>query len=187
MSNPIVKQNSVLELVKSLVVIPITVAVVMGLGYGLARVAERKQTQSGQPDIRPTDVAADGSITLPMQFALISGQIVYHHPMLTNWQHLEDAVLWHFPLEAGRYTVELNYACDMANAGSTVQVQMADTALILKVADTGGSAMYKKFLAGEVNLPTSDWCNLRIAATEISHKTVMNLRGVKLIPVKKSE
>jgi hypothetical protein len=183
-SESVSTQNSALEILKSVLVIPVVVAVVMGLGYGLARVAERQQTATGKPDVQPADVAADGSVTLPLQFALVSGQIVYHHPMLTNWAHLEDSALWHFPLQPGRYAVELNYACDMANAGSTVQIQMADTPLILKVVDTGGSAMYKKFVAGEVNVPTADWYNLRISATDIAHKTVMNLRGVKLIPVK---
>ncbi len=184
MSETFPKQNSAIELVKSILVIPVVVAVVMGIGYGLARVAERQQTATGKPDVQPADVAADGTITLPMQFALMSGQIVYHHPTLTNWQHLDDAVLWHFPLEPGRYAVELTYACDLANAGSTVQVQMVDTPLILKVADTGGSAMYKPFRAGEVSIPSAGWYNLRISATEIAHKSVMNLRGVKLIPIK---
>jgi len=183
-SESLSKQNSALELVKSLLVIPVVVAIVMGIGFGLARVAEHQQSATGKPDVRPTDVAADGSITLPMQFALITGQIVYHHPSLGNWRHLDDFVLWHFPVEAGRYAVELNYACDLPNAGSTVQVQLADTPLFLKVVDTGGSAMYKKFRAGEVNLANSDWYNLKISATEIAHQTVMNLRGVKLIPVK---
>ena len=183
-SETVPKQNSPLELIKSALVIPIVVAIVMGVGYGLARVAERQQTQTGKPDVKPTDVGTDGSITLPMQFALITGQIVYHHPSLTNWRHTDDAVLWHFPMEAGRYNVEVNYSCDLANAGSTVVIQMGDTTLNLKVADTGGTAMYKKVIAGEVNLPDSHWYNLRMTAPEIAHKNVMNLRGVKLLPVK---
>jgi hypothetical protein len=176
------RQNSAIELVKSVLVIPVVVAI--GIGFALARVAEHKQTATGKPDVRPVDVAADGSITLPMQFALITGQIGYNHPTLTNWRHLDDAVLWHFPAPAGRYAVELNYACDMANAGSTVQVQLTDTPLIVNVVDTGGSAVYKKSRAGEVNLPKDDWYNLRISATAIAHQTVMNLRGIKLIPIK---
>jgi hypothetical protein len=183
-SESVSTQNSAFELAKSLLVIPVTVAVVMGIGFGLSRVAERKQAQTGQPDVRPTDVAADGTITLPMQFALVGGQVVYHHPTLTNWQHADDFALWHIPLEAGRYAVELNYACDMANAGSTVKIEVGDSPLFLKIADTGGTAMSKNVRAGEVNLTDSHWYNLKISATEIARKTVMNLRGVKLIPIK---
>jgi hypothetical protein len=178
------RQNSAIELVKSVLVIPVVVAIVMGIGFALARLAESKQIEPGKSDVRPVDVAADGSITLPMQFALITGQIGDNHATLTNWRHLDDAVLWHFPAPGRRYAVELNYACDMANAGSTVQIQLTDTPLVVNVVDTGGSVVYKKFRAGEVNLPKDDWYNLRISATAIAHQNVMNLRGVKLIPVK---
>jgi hypothetical protein len=211
LSNPIVKQNSVFELVKSLLVIPITVAVVMGLGYGLARVAERKQTQSGLPDVQPAKVAADGAIDLPIQFALVDGQVVFRsgrNPMLANWRHAGDSALWHFPIEGGgRYAVELEYASARgetpdSNASTTgppnsvptdgdttMQLQLtgaqtADETLILKIADTGGSAVYKKFRVGEVNLPSGGWYNLRIAKTANSQEPVMTLRGVRLIPVK---
>jgi hypothetical protein len=177
------KQNTALELVKSVLVIPVVVAVVMGIGYGLARVAERKATASGKPDERPVKVAADGSIDLPVKFAVVTGQISRSGSTIDNWRHAEDFVLFHFPVEKpGRYAVELSYACDSANAGSSVQIQLADSTLILKVADTGGSA--KEFRAGEVELPAAHWYNLRISATEIAHETVMTLRGVKLIPVK---
>jgi hypothetical protein len=211
LSNPIVKQNSVLELVKSLLVIPITVALVMGLGYGLARVAERKQTQSGQPDIQPAKVAADGTIDLPLHFALVDGQVVFRsgsHPTLVNWRHTGDSALWHFPVEAGgRYAIELEYACGHgetpnsnastsgtpnsapAEGESTMQLQftgaeVSDQTLILKIANTGGSAVYKKFRVGEVNVSGGGWYNLRIAETADSQEPVMTLRGVRLIPVK---
>ena len=184
MSESVSTQNWVFELIKSLLVIPVVVAVVMGIGFGLVRLAEHKQTDSGQPDARPADVTADGSVDLPSQFALVGGQIVYHRPTLTNWQHPDDFVLWHIPIDAGRYAVELNYSCDLANAGSTVKIELGDTPLFFKVADTGGTAMYKKFNVGEVNLSGSHWYNLKISAPEIAHRSVMNLRGVKLIPVK---
>jgi hypothetical protein len=171
-SETLPKQNAALELLKSVLVIPVVVAIVMGIGYGLARVAERKAAASGKADVRPADVAADGSINLMMNLAVVTGQISRHGSSITNWRHLEDFVLFHFPVE---------------KPGSTVQIQLADSTSILKVADTGGSANYKPFRVGEANLPKADWYNLKISPTEIAHETVMNLRGVKLIPVKKSE
>jgi hypothetical protein len=184
-SQTVPKQNSALELVKSVLVIPVVVAIVMGIGYGLARIAERKEIAIGKTDVHPTDTAADGSINLPMKFAVVTGQISRNGSGIKNWRHLEDFVLFHFPVEKpGRYAIELTYACDSANAGSTVQVQLADSTLILKVEDTGGNATFKPFRVGEVNLPNSDWYNLRIAATEIAHESVMNIRSVKLVPVK---
>jgi hypothetical protein len=211
LSNPIVRQNSVLEAVKSLLVIPITVAVVMGLGYGLAHVAERQQTATGQPDVQAAKVAADGAIDLPNQFALVDGQVVYRsgsRPMLANWRHVGDSALWHFPVGAGgHYAVELEYACGHgetadsnpsttgapnsapADGESAMRLQLtgagvSDQTLILKVANTGGSAVYKKFRVGEINLTGGGWYNLRIAEMANSKEPVMTLRGVRLIPVK---
>ena len=185
MSETLPKQNAALELLKSVLVIPLVVAIVMGTGYGLARVAERKQAASGKADVRPADVAADGSINLTMNQAVVTGQISRHGSNITSWHHLEDFVLFHFPVEKlGRYEVELTYACDSANAGSTVQIQLADSTSILKVADTGSSANYKPFRVGEANLPKADWYNLKIWPTEIPHETVMALKGIKLVPVK---
>ncbi|HEV8067916.1 MAG TPA: hypothetical protein VGP76_09270 [Planctomycetaceae bacterium] len=185
MSETLPKQNTALELVKSVLVIPVVVAIVMGIGYGLARVAEQKGAASGKADVSPVDVAADGSINLSTNLAIVTGQISRHGSSITSWRHLEDFVLFHFPVEKpGRYEVELTYACDSANAGSTVQIQLADSTLSLKVADTGGPVNYKPFRVGEVNLPEAHWYNLRIAATELAHESVMNLKGVKLIPVK---
>ncbi|HEV3301399.1 MAG TPA: hypothetical protein VG055_17235 [Planctomycetaceae bacterium] len=195
MSETLPKQNAALELLKSVLVIPVVVAIVMGIGYGLTRVAERKEAASGKSDVRPADTAADGSITLSTDLAVVTGQISRHEisrdgssrhdSIIDNWRHLGDFVLFHFPLEKpGRYAVELIYSCDSANAGSTVQIQLADSTSILKVADTGGSVNYKPFRVGEANLPDAHWYNLKISPTEIAHETVMALKGVKLIPVK---
>ncbi len=185
MSESLSKPNSALELVKSALVIPVVVAIVMGIGYGLTRVAERKDAASGKADVKPADTAADGTITLSTHLAVVTGQITRHGSTITNWRHSEDFVLFHFPVaQPGRYAVELSYACDLANQGSIVDLQMGDTDLIVNVADTGGSGTFKSIRAGEVNFPTADWYNLKISATQIAHQTVMNLRGVKLIPVK---
>jgi hypothetical protein len=183
-SETLPKQNTALELVKSVLVIPVVVAIVMGIGYGLARVAQRQETSSGKADEHPVVVAADGSIDLPLKFAVVTGQIS-RGSTIGNWRHLGDFVLFHFPVEKpGRYAVELIYACNTADAGSTVQVQLADSTMIVKVEDTGGRDTYKPFRVGEANLPNADWYNLKISATEIAHESVMTLRGVKLIPVK---
>jgi len=184
-SETLPKQNAALELLKSVLVIPVVVAIVMGIGYGLARVAERKGAASGKADVSPVDVAADGSINLSTPLAVVTGQITRHGPTITNWRHLEDFVLFHFPVEKpGHYRVELTYACDSANAGSTVEIELASKggSSTFKVADTGGSGNYKSFRVLEVILLDAHWYNLRIRATELAHDTVMNLRGVKLIP-----
>jgi hypothetical protein len=183
-SQTLPKENTALELVKSVLVIPVVVAIVMGIGYGLARVAERKGAASGKADVLPAETAADGSINLPIRMAVVTGQITRHDLGIANWRNLADFVLFHFPVDKpGRYAVELTYACNAANAGSTVQIQIADETMVLKVEDTGGSEATKTARVGEVNLPDAHWYNLRISATQIAHDTVMSIRRVKLIPV----
>lgn len=191
--------NSAFELIKSVLVIPVVVAIVMGIGYGLARVAERKQAASDKPDVTAAKTADDGSINLTMDLAIVTGQITrhaYERPAksdkreprpeeITNWHHAQDFVLFHFPIaKEGPYNVELEYACNEANAGSSMQAQFEDQSLPFKVADTGGATTFKTFTIGEVNAPSAHWYNLRISALEVAHETVMTLRRAKLIPVK---
>jgi hypothetical protein len=46
----IARQITVLEVLKSLVVIPVVVAIVMGVGWGLVRLATWELQRSGKPD-----------------------------------------------------------------------------------------------------------------------------------------
>ena len=75
MSDAAVKRNSPLELVKSVLVIPVVVAIVLGVAWGLVHWATAGRSASGKPDPRPAEVAADGSISLLIPFAKVNGEI----------------------------------------------------------------------------------------------------------------
>ena len=116
MSNAVKKENSALELVKSVAVIPLVVAIVLGLGWGLVRWAHARQVDSGKPDPRPAKVNSDGSIELEIPFAQVTGEIHLgggRRGHLDNWRRKGETVAWKFELDKpGRYAVELECACD---------------------------------------------------------------------------
>jgi hypothetical protein len=182
------RENPVIGLIKSIIVIPLTIAIVMGIAWGLVHLSSRLQAASGKPDPRPAERAADGSLALQMPFAQLTGEMSYHggrHPMLTNWKHANEVATWRFEVEkAGRYIVELECASDASKAGSVVRVEVAGAKLEATVPDTGGSSTFKTLKAGEVNVPAAGWFDLQITPVTIPHDSVMILRNVKLVPVK---
>jgi hypothetical protein len=179
--------RSVTEVIKSLLVIPVTVVVVLGVAGGLVRLAERRLAASGRPDPRPAETTPDGSIVLPIPFAQVSGEIVYvggrRGPSLAHWQRTEDSVAWHFRLEKpGEHRVELQYACDDENAGSRLEATLDGGSLSAKVESTGGWKDFEWRALGRMNVASADWHDLRIRATTKPHESVLILRGVRLVP-----
>ncbi len=99
----------------------------MGVGWGLVRVASARQRDSGKPAPQPEEKNADGAYTLQIPFAQVTGEIHYggghKHPELGNWKHADEGVTWRFEIDKpGQYAVELECACDAANAGSVVSI-----------------------------------------------------------------
>jgi hypothetical protein len=190
MSNAVKKENSALELVKSAAVIPVVVAIVLGLGWGLVRWAHARQVDSGKPDPRPAKVNADGSIELEIPFAQVTGEIHFgggRRAHLGNWKRKGETVAWKFELDKpGRYAVELECACDTSNAGSVVRIELDQASVEATVAGTGGGNTFKPLKAGEINVAAVGWHELQIVPVSIPHNFVMVLRGVRLIPVRTS-
>lgn len=188
MSVTTTRENPLFGLIKSIIVIPLVIAIVMGIGWGLVRWSTHLQAESGKPDPRPAKAAEDGSLELQIPFARLTGEMSYHggrHPAIANWRRTNEVVTWRFEVEkAGRYAVELDCASDAAKAGSVVRVDMAGTALEATVPDTGGPSTFKTVRAGEVNVSAAGWFDLQITPVKIPHDSVMTLRTVKLVPTK---
>ena len=183
-----VNKNSVLELIKSILVIPLVIALVVGVGWGLVRVASARQRDSGKPEPRPAEKGTDGLYTLQIPFAQVTGEIHYggghKHPALENWKRADESVTWRFEIDKpGQYAVELDCACDAAHAGSVVSVTLDGTKLEATIPDTGGWKTFKPVRAGTVNVSQPGWRDLQIVPVSIAHDGVMILRGVRLVPV----
>lgn len=185
--NP-VKENPVIGLIKSIIVVPLVIAIVMGTGWGLVRWAAHLQAESGKPDPRPAVQGPDGSLALQIPFAQLSGEIHYggggRLPAVGNWKRIDETVAWRFNVEKpGRYAVELDCACDSADAGSVVRVEMDAAQLQVTIPDTGGSHTFKTVRAGQVDVSSAGWRELRIVPVTIAHNSVMTLRSVRLVPL----
>jgi hypothetical protein len=180
-------KNSVLEFIKSLLVIPLVIALVIGVGWGLVKVASARQRESGKPAPQPAEKSADGAYTLQIPFAQVTGQIHYggrKHPELGNWKHADESVTWRFEIDKpGQYAVELECGCDAANAGSVVSVAVDGTKLEATIPNTDGWKSFKSVRAGTVNISSAGWRDLQIVPQKIAHDQVMILRSVRLVPV----
>jgi uncharacterized protein DUF5077 len=179
--------NAVLEAIKSLLVIPIVIALVVGTGWGLVRVAAARQRESGKPAPRPAEKSADGAYTLEIPFAQVTGEIHYgghRHAELGNWKHADESVTWRFEIDKpGQYAVELECACDAASAGSVVSLTVDGTnKLEATIPNTGGWKEFKPVRAGSVNIGEAGWHELHIVPVSIAHSQVLILRGVRFVP-----
>ena len=74
-SDAVAKENSAIEIIKSAFVIPLVIALVMGIGWGAVRWAALRQAESGTPDPQPTVTGPDGSLTLRLHFARLGGEL----------------------------------------------------------------------------------------------------------------
>jgi len=180
--------NSVIEFIKSLLVIPLVIALVIGVGWGLVRVASARQRDSGKAPPQPAEKSADGAFTLQIPFAQVTGEIHYggshKHPELGNWKHVDESVTWRFEIDKpGQYAVELECACDAANAGSVVSIAVDATKLEATIPNTNGWKTFKSVRAGTVNISSTGWRDLQIVPQKIAHDQVMILRSVRLVPV----
>jgi hypothetical protein len=186
-SNAAANKNVALEIVKSALVIPVVIAIVVGTGWGLVRLAAERQRASGKPEPRPAEIGSDGAMTLGIPFAQVTGEIHYgggSKPHVENWRRSDESVTWRFEVaKPGRYAVELDCASDAANAGSVVTVTVDAASLQATVPDTGGPKTFKTVRAGTVEFAAAGWRTLQITPTTIPHKSVMILRGVRLVPV----
>ncbi len=115
-----------------------------------------------------------------------------------NWTSKEAHPSWNVEVvNAGRYEVWIDYACPVADAGSTVEVRLGGSALRAKIAEgwypplleqdvfprkNGESVMreFKSVRLGDLDLSPGP-AELTIKAVEMPGKTVMELRRVTLI------
>jgi len=115
-----------------------------------------------------------------------------------NWSKVEDSAVWNVEVvSAGTYIVTLDYTCPAADVGSKLELSFEGTLLKGKVTDawdppllddqdvvprgTGESVMkvFRTMTLGEVRLEPGKG-ELRLRATDIPGKSVMDLRRVTL-------
>jgi putative heme-binding domain-containing protein len=128
---------------------------------------------------------ADGVLHLRASDCEIHGGEITFEAEFNNlgmWHGENDHVAWSMEVpKAGRYRVEISYACDNSSAGNTLVIQAGDSKLEFRVAGTGRWADYVDKPIGELDLPAG---RLRLVARPAGavRGALIDLKEVRLIP-----
>ncbi|MCK5001348.1 MAG: alpha-L-fucosidase [Anaerohalosphaera sp.] len=146
----------------------------------------------GKPDITPEGIkqAADGSISLPAEDALLKGNTIRveekgNKPNIGYWTNVADSVEWEFKVaDGGLFTVMIDLSCDDSSAGSEYVVVVGNEKLAATVKGTGAWEKLKKVNVGKIKIADKGMNKITIKAKSKPGLAVMNLQSVKLVPVK---
>ena len=148
---------------------------------------------TGPPKVEPLILRPDGAgrLDLPVLYGDIHGnrgrtarfESVAGALHLTDWNDRDDFVAWDFEIAAsGVYRIVLEYACDVDQAGSTVDVRVGATSLPITVSETGGPIRFAEFEVGKTSLAAGKH-QMAVVATKIANHSVINLRGARLTKI----
>ena len=149
----------------------------------------------GQPDIVQQPMmtqAADGTISLPASEADIHGNAQYekneNRDNIGYWSDKNAWVSWDFILKTpGRFEVEVTFACPEDDAGSEYTVAVGKEKVSGKVAGTGDWGDFVSRKIGTINLSKPGQLTLSVRPITMPGGAVMNLKSVKLLPIKSEE
>ena len=139
---------------------------------------------------KPVPQAADGTVSLHARVATIHGTTVRYEPQpnkntIGYWTRVEDWVSWDFELtQPGKFKVEILQGCGTGSGGSEVEFSVGEQTLKVKVKDTGGFQNFENREIGELKLEKPGRYTLKVKPKTKPGVAVMDLREVKLTPVK---
>ena len=130
---------------------------------------------------------ADGTVTLPAAAAEIYGPNLVFEEKYGNlgfWSSTEDYAKWTFEVpRSGHWTVEFDFACDNATAGSLIKFSTGNRMLTARVPGSGTWDNYQTWQAGTIDLHRGRG-QLIITAPENPPFALIDLRAIRLIPPK---
>ncbi|HUY90431.1 MAG TPA: hypothetical protein VMV10_16965 [Pirellulales bacterium] len=135
--------------------------------------------------------AADGTVSLHARVAAIHGTTVRYEPQpnkntIGYWTKVEDWVSWDFEIaKPGRFKVEILQGCGKGSGGSEVDFSVGEQTLEVTVKDTGGFQNFENREIGELKLEAPGRYTLKVKPKKKPGVAVMDLREVKLSPVKR--
>jgi putative membrane-bound dehydrogenase-like protein len=149
-----------------------------------AAVPKRKTFEGNTPALVTAN--ADGALTLLPSNCEIYGRTLIlekQHGNLGAWQSVDDRAVWIVEVpKAGKYAVWLDWACDKANAGNSLVLEVAGkTALTVKVGSTGNGETYRYAKIGEIVLEAGRQ-TLVVRAASTIQGALVDLKGITLVP-----
>ena len=138
----------------------------------------------------PNPQAADGSVMIHARSARVHGEQLRYEPLphkntLGYWTNADDWASFEFEIKtSGEFEVELLVGCGNGSGGSTVVVEIGDQKLEFTVQETGGFQQFQPLSIGRVKLAAAGRHSLAVRCLRKSGPAVMDLREVRLRPVR---
>ena len=145
----------------------------------------------GEPDVDNTiRPLADGSIDLAAAFASLHGKSAEYESdkrknCIGKWTNAEDWVSWEMRVaQPGNYRVQAEYACPDDSAGSQVAFGVGQNQVAGTVEKTGSWEKFETREIGSIQVDSTQPVQFEVCVKSMPGGAVMNLRSVKLVPVK---
>ncbi|MFN9199299.1 MAG: sulfatase [Planctomycetaceae bacterium] len=142
------------------------------------------------PDFVPNPQGDDRVVVLLAKTANVQGIMLRYEPLphketLGFWVQERDWAEWDFTLrEPGHYQVEILQGCGPGSGGSTVELRLAGQVVSFTVEETKHFQDFKPRIVGEFHLTEPGRQTLQVVPTRKPGVAVMDLRQVRLLPVK---
>jgi hypothetical protein len=140
--------------------------------------------------MKPVVQAADGTVLLHARQATIHGTTVRYEPQpnkntIGYWTKVEDWVSWDFEItQPGKFKAEILQGCGKDSGGSKVDFSLGEQTLKVTVKDTGGFQNFVNREIGELAIEKAGRYTLKVKPKTKPGVAVMDLRQVKLSPVR---
>lgn len=148
------------------------------------------QMPTPNPDYVPNPQDKEGVIVMPARTAEVHGVMLRYEPLphkntLGFWVKAEDWAHWECEVFApGDFRMVALVGCGKGSGGSKVEFRMADQTLSLTVPETGGFQQFVPQELGRITLARPGRLRLEVHPQSKPGPAVMDLREIKLVPVK---
>jgi len=135
----------------------------------------------------PVKAGADGEFILNGRNAAFNGAgIRYYEPFDTigYWNHAKDTVTWKLAdVKPGQYRVLISQAGPAAWKDNRYKLTIGKQQLVANVAPTGSMSKHAEHEIGKVQIASAGDYELSVVPVKLA-EALMNLRSVRLIPIK---
>jgi putative heme-binding domain-containing protein len=153
------------------------------LGASVGPAGKPKSFEGNKPVM--VKAAADGSVLLLATQCEIYGTTMVFEAGYKNlgyWSSESDQAVWSADLtKAGKYAVEIDYACENGVAGNSYTLEAGSSRLAGKIEGTGSWDTYKQVKLGTIDLRAGPQ-NLSFRSQGKIQGALLDLRSIKLVP-----
>jgi hypothetical protein len=161
----------------------------MAAQLALWRRAVGAQMTRPNPDFVPERQAANGTLTLSGDTAMVHGMMLRYEPQVHKqtlgfWTRADDWASWEFQIDRpGTFQLEILQGCGPGSGGSVVDFMVGDQTITATVEATSGFQDFVARRLGVFALSAPGHYTLAVKPRTKPGPAVMDLREVKLVPM----